>query len=340
VLLLLLPASAVAMDATSVYERACASVVHIYCLDESAELVSTGTGFFVADGSLVATNRHVIDSCAFVGLKTIENEVQGPLRIAREHPDLDLALLEAEHPQAPLAFSNRPLPDVGEDVLAIGNPLGLEFTLSRGIISSLRESEGTAYIQTDAAISPGNSGGPLLDMDGTVLGVTTFYREGGQNLNFAIPAAYLLDILPESLQAAVFTAPGQPQISGMEQASYSHSGLEAMVHGEHWLLNRYAGNVLVVDGSVTNKTSRRMEAVAVRVKIFTNDDELLGEAVFAPGTTLTPYQIEHLRPGSIALRMDKEGGAPLNPSGQLSFQGVLFDVPDNYGYCRVEGVEP
>ena len=119
----------------------------------------------------------------------------------------DIAVIKA-HGQnfrtLPLGNSDRV--QVGEDVVAIGNPLSLESTVSNGIVSGIRtvEEEGGKFLQVTAPISPGSSGGPLFNMAGEVVGITTMYLKGGENLNFAIPindAKRLLLANPPTIQA-------------------------------------------------------------------------------------------------------------------------------------------
>ena len=114
---------------------------------------------------------------------------------------LDLALLEIPMPPGVARFSYAPLErqesiEVGQTVFAIGNPLGLERTLSQGVISTTRRSfDGLTYIQTDAAVNPGNSGGPLFNTRGEVVGITNMGILFGEGLNFAIPVRYVKDFL-------------------------------------------------------------------------------------------------------------------------------------------------
>jgi serine protease Do len=151
--------------------------------------VLLGSGF-VVDKGLVVTNRHVIE-CGDEGYVTLVGQ-DTKHRITAKYLDSahDLALLKAEGLNAPaLPLSDAQNLSVGDKVYAAGNPKGLEGTFSDGIISSLRYSAGR--IQFTAAISPGSSGGPVVDEYGRVIGVTVSYLEGGQNLNFAVPTVFL-----------------------------------------------------------------------------------------------------------------------------------------------------
>ncbi len=157
----------------------------------------TGSGFFINDQGLVITNNHVVSGSSEVRV-TLPDRSSYPASILVRDPQNDLALLKVA-PKKPFKFLRLGDSDkiqIGQKVLAIGNPFGLEGTLTTGIISSSnrtisdengRELEG--MIQTDAAINPGNSGGPLLDSLGNVIGINTaIYGRGGSiGIGFAMP---------------------------------------------------------------------------------------------------------------------------------------------------------
>lgn len=157
-----------------------------------------GTGFLVAE-EIVATNHHVIEGALAVQVKFMSGEKYSRIELLSDDSQQDLALLRIDfaaadagpRPQAKsLPLGDSDAVSVGERVLSIGNPLGLEHTLTDGLVSARRVFEGRNWIQTSAPVSPGNSGGPLFDMRGEVIGVTTaqlgFFARG-QNLNLAIP---------------------------------------------------------------------------------------------------------------------------------------------------------
>jgi hypothetical protein len=156
-----------------------------------------GSGFFVkSDGTLV-TNHHVVAGATALNVRLATGEVFRKVYLLADSEDRDLALLRVEGsnlPTVPLGDSNQV--KVGEEVLLVGAPRGLEETVSNGIVSSTRLLEsGTKVIQTTASASPGSSGGPLVNRSGTVLGVMSFLVLGGQNLNFAIPINYVQGML-------------------------------------------------------------------------------------------------------------------------------------------------
>jgi len=135
----------------------------------------SGTGFFLSGGCLVVTNAHVIEGA---GTVTIRDQTKRTLlgRILAKDVQRDLALIESEaQPCSPLTLDQSSAPSLGSDVFAIGNPLGLTGTVTKGIVSALRTTtDGTKLVQIDAPINQGNSGGPLINQQGLVIGVNAF----------------------------------------------------------------------------------------------------------------------------------------------------------------------
>ncbi|MBI3024864.1 MAG: trypsin-like peptidase domain-containing protein [Candidatus Tectomicrobia bacterium] len=165
-----------------------------------------GSGFFIDPKGLILTNSHVVYRRSAISV-TLDDGKTLPAKLLGADPLLDLAVLKAalpgaEPPVAKLGDSNKL--QVGDEVFAIGNPLGLDQTLTRGIISGLNRllpdspaSRMLPYLQTDAAINPGNSGGPLLNRCGEVVGVTTAILPDAQNLGFAIPINLAKKVVPQ-----------------------------------------------------------------------------------------------------------------------------------------------
>jgi serine protease Do len=166
-----------------------------------------GSGFIVNDDGYVVTNNHVIEGETRLAVVLYQNTGGGltprrieDVEIVALNPFVDLALLKIP-PQKDLKLTSVPLGSLedlntGDGVFAIGNPLGLERSVSQGIISTLnRVFEGLIYLQTDTAINPGNSGGPLFNLKGEIVGVTNMGFRGTDNLGFAIPISYVKDFL-------------------------------------------------------------------------------------------------------------------------------------------------
>ena len=166
------------------------SAVAIETFDSRGEKLARGSGFFV-DMDRVVTNRHVIEGAyrAEVHLNSGNSyQVKGVLAVDAEG---DLALLKVDAPPSlvrPLSL-DRTSPQEGESVVVIGNPFGLEGSVTNGIVSAVRDIPGFGrIIQITAPISPGSSGSPVVNMQGQVIGVATLQITGGQSVNFAIPS--------------------------------------------------------------------------------------------------------------------------------------------------------
>ena len=182
-----------APDVPQFAEDALAATVYLEMTDAQVLPISYGSGFFVSQEHIV-TNYHVIAGAAhgtakIVG-KTRRYLIQGIVAI---DVDNDLALLQVTIPGVkPLRLGDNDKVRIGDQVYVAGSPKGLEGTFSDGIISRISRGE---YLQMTAPISPGSSGGPVLNSEGKVIGVAFMTIEGGQNLNFAIPSKYVKALL-------------------------------------------------------------------------------------------------------------------------------------------------
>ncbi|MEM1347814.1 MAG: trypsin-like peptidase domain-containing protein [Myxococcota bacterium] len=155
--------------------------------------LGTGTGFIASEAGLVVTNMHVVGYDPAVVLRSLDDQ-ESPARIVWANTRLDIVVLAPERSLGlPLTLGDSRAAREGMPVVAIGHPLALDFTVTRGIISATARTlhvanlRGVEYLQTDAAINPGNSGGPLMDTKGRVLGVNTSGLGHGTNLSFAVP---------------------------------------------------------------------------------------------------------------------------------------------------------
>jgi len=181
-------------NTTDVYRGAKKSVVLIVAYDSMGIPSSLGSGFYFEEDK-IATNYHVIENASKVVFKQIGSKsFHSVVKISSYSKSLDLAILSVKKLGKPLTIRNNSDVDVGEKVIAIGNPRGLEGSVSEGIISATRGSGELRYFQITTPISPGSSGGPLFDENGNVLGVTTATLKNSQNLNFAMPAKLLLTL--------------------------------------------------------------------------------------------------------------------------------------------------
>ncbi len=178
------------------------SAVAIETFDAKGNTLARGSGFFIASDRVI-TNRHVIEKAARVEIHLLDGKkysVKGVLAIDGEG---DLALLAVDVPRGsafPLPIV-KAVPQEGESVVVVGNPYGLEGSVSNGIVSAVREISGYGkIIQITAPISPGSSGSPVVNMAGQVIGVATLQAAEGQSLNFAVPAERISQLKVTELQ--------------------------------------------------------------------------------------------------------------------------------------------
>jgi S1-C subfamily serine protease len=176
-------------------------LIEINCDD--GRTISQGSGFFVS-GNLIATNRHVVQCGVKGSIKLTGQQSQRPITsiYVDDGSPYDLALINVEGPSAkPLPLSKGQNITVGKTVYVAGNPRGLEGTFSNGIISGIRKDE--RVIQFTAPISPGSSGGPLINDSGEVIGVATAAVKDSQNLNFAVEISLLNDLIDKVQRGAI-----------------------------------------------------------------------------------------------------------------------------------------
>ncbi len=191
------------LSAKEIAKKTLPAVMLIICHKNSADDFSYGSGFFVKPGILV-TNYHVIQgkTCAVVQTGSRADQKDNVFEITDVliyDSDEDLALLnvpEAKSANIPLLLIEREVPAIGETIYALGNPKGLTGTISPGIISArLRTDRKNTRLQISAPISPGSSGGPVVNGQGRVIGVAVEFLRDGQNLNFAVPAQFVNSLL-------------------------------------------------------------------------------------------------------------------------------------------------
>jgi len=197
--LTILPVSGHALTPGQVFEKVRDAVVVVKTLDAQGELKAQGSGVLLPSGK-VATNCHVMEGGVSYQVGRGKQLVLATLYA--EDGDKDICLLDAKGIEGkPAQLGKAAGLKVGDPVYAVGAPQGLELSLSDGIVAQLRGGP-PPFIQTTAAISPGSSGGGLFDGEGRLVGLTTLYIEGGQNLNFAMPVEWIGEVKPGRKPAA------------------------------------------------------------------------------------------------------------------------------------------
>ena len=163
---------------------------------------SLGTGFVISDSGLIVTNHHVVTGVDKINV-VFQDGTRSEAILVGTDPKTDIALVRTKaqkgYAALPLGNSDELLP--GDWVIAVGNPFGLEHTVTAGIVSAIGRDIGAGpyddFIQTDAAINPGNSGGPLLNLSGEVIGINTAINPQANTIGFAVPSSMAKQILPQ-----------------------------------------------------------------------------------------------------------------------------------------------
>lgn len=293
-----------------VAREAVRATVLVVASDKAGREISQGSGFVISSDGKVVTNYHVVEGAASVIIKFPDGAFYLIEGMLGSDAKKDIAVLKAAGknlPFLPLADSENV--QIGEQVVAIGSPLALEGTVSEGIISGRREwkERNLTVLQTTAPISPGSSGGPLLNLKGEVIGVTFLQLVGGQNLNFAVPVSYVIPLLANDTlkPLAVVTSARLDDIQGtyvgIWQSNQGASGAAAMtveVEGE-----AIRAKVVVIGSPVGYKgDTLEMKVTAFGGSVWTVEfkgehSALSGTGIFQDGRFVGDYRYRRLLKG-------------------------------------------
>jgi S1-C subfamily serine protease/predicted TPR repeat methyltransferase len=222
-------------DASDLFDAASRAVVYIQNRTASGD-ESIGSGFVISSDGVIVTNHHVAAKANELSARFKDGQVFPVERVLWKDAIKDIFVFKIKGQGFPaLALADWKGVRIGERVFVIGNPLGMEYSFSDGMVAAIRALEGTRYIQFTAPISPGNSGGPVLNAKGEVLGIATMYLQGGQNLNFAVSVAELPD--------------GVTQMQGMAFSEFAATISKAAdlirEAAEYWFISRDLEKALV-----------------------------------------------------------------------------------------------
>ncbi|MGE5345916.1 MAG: S1C family serine protease [Acidithiobacillales bacterium] len=288
------------------FQRSSPSVVYVTTLERARFLFDvmevpqgTGSGFIWDSEGHIVTNFHVIASSSNVRV-TLDDQSTYPARIVGVAPDKDLAILRLSAPRQklkPILIGTSRDLQVGQSVFAIGNPFGLDRTLTTGIVSALGRSIESMtnrkiqnVIQTDAAINPGNSGGPLLDSAGRLIGVNTQIASpsgGSAGIGFAIPVDTVNEVVPQLIEHGRIIRP-QLGVTLADAAVAARLGIEGVL-----ILS-------VTEGAGAAKAGLR------GTRRDENGDIILGDVIIGiAGKTVRSYDdlasaLETMKPGQTA----------------------------------------
>lgn len=173
---------------TEIYKGTVDAVVQVETMSSDGAKIGQGSGFLVSADGKIVTNHHVIAGAAKAQVRLANGAVFPVDYIVADDDRQDITILKVSGQRLPFLKVHEGQPDIGERIVVIGSPLGLQNSISEGIISGFRVHDDVNWIQTTAAASPGNSGGPLIDENMEVAGVITWKLVRGESLNFAVPS--------------------------------------------------------------------------------------------------------------------------------------------------------
>lgn len=184
-------------DSAAIAKKVSPAVVLIKGTTDTGDVL--GTGFIISSDGKIATNLHVIQGMEHGGVQLASGDKYDSFSVLAFDARKDIAIIKIAGFDLPtVALGNSNDLQVGEPVLVVGSPLGLQGSVSTGVVSSVRDDPtggGFKVLQTDASVNHGNSGGPMVNSQSEVIGIVTFKLSGSENLNFAIPVNYLRGLM-------------------------------------------------------------------------------------------------------------------------------------------------
>lgn len=273
--LFLLQQVLVGQDAVRVASQYSASVVMVVSEDRFHQPIAMGSGIIVSNGKII-TNYHVVEGAATVYAKTSTGKKLAVDGMYGSEAALDLICLSAPSAIVANVQVSTKVPVVGERIYAIGNPEGLSNTISEGIVSAMRQVSGQSLIQITAPISPGSSGGPIINNGGEVIGIAVGAITSGQNLNFAIPISQAQGIMSSSAVLPLKTTKRKANGTSERTVSLTEEVRVVEVQKNHvdyssnYLPN---GGEVVMGVSIRNNTSYSISRIRVLLILYTAANE-------------------------------------------------------------------
>jgi S1-C subfamily serine protease len=213
------------ISTAAVASRITPATVSIIAIGPDGDTLGQGSGFLVRSSGVIVTNNHVVTGASRAIIILASGEVYDRVEALDADPAADVAVLKIPGYGLPVAPVSTTIPPVGARVIAIGSPLGLSQTVSEGIVSAIRLVDGRQLVQISAPISPGSSGGPLMNDRGEVVAITTSQMTRGQNLNFAVPVRYAMGLVTASARprplAEVFVPDPNDEVIGAPAVGHS-----------------------------------------------------------------------------------------------------------------------
>jgi hypothetical protein len=259
----------VSLTPSQIAKRVSPSVVVIEGKTDSGSVL--GSGFIVSKDGKLVTNLHVIRDLKSAQIQVPNGDVFDSVAVLATDERRDLAVLQiAGFDLATVDLGNSDTVNIGEPVIVLGSPRGLEGTVTAGILSSVRDTgEGFKVLQTDAAVNPGNSGGPMVNSKGQAIGVVSFKLRSSEGLNFAIPINYLRGLL-NNLHDPITLDQMRRDLSTSATASNSRSD-PTLKETLGWLKEHIPLGILHGSFKFEDAAESRTEVVTNEMKVWSLD---------------------------------------------------------------------
>jgi hypothetical protein len=298
------------------------SVVTIVALDKNDQPLSLGSGFFINTDGDIVTNHHVLEGSAKAIIKS-DGKKGEVLEIINDDPELDLLIAKTSLKNVtPLPLGDSDTITVGEEIVAIGNPAGLEGSVSNGIISGIRKAGDFKFIQITAPISPGSSGGPVFNSIGKVIGIATAYLDFGQNLNFAMPVNYLTSL--KSIKIKLGSLPKMTSRTGIEE----EDNTIVKVFDVHYVIRYLYGNnnrLSYIDFAIKNLSNYPIKNIKLFFVYKNPDGEVISYSAKDIKETILPQlALQFSHPHSVDYFLKYDGTKELQ--GEVEIRILDYQI--------------
>jgi hypothetical protein len=255
---------------TKIVKENLSKIVMIITFDSNDQPLSIGSGFYISDDGAIATNYHVIESAASAIIKEIGSSKKFSVdSVVNLNSEYDIAILKINKSTVSVRIGDEDKLIVGENIVAIGNPEGLEGTVSEGIISGFRKiNDDFRIMQITAPISPGSSGGPVFNNSGEVIGIATASFTSGQNLNFAIPITSMSKIKSEKPINLKLNQINFPILSKKKNEIINTKERELVRVIDYSYGTQYVGGSGIFDFSIYNGTLHDIKSTKIVILFF------------------------------------------------------------------------
>jgi len=262
--------------ATTNLSAALDKVVMIISMDENYQPIGIGSGFVIGNNGEIATNYHVVEGASSAMAKFVNQEEKYSIEnIVQSNTVYDIAIIQINTKTSPISLGDDEISSIGERIYAIGNPEGLEGTVSEGIISGFRKIDNNFRImQITAPISPGSSGGPVINQNGQVIGIASASNIEGQNLNFAIPVTKLKEVISKPKINIPFKQANLPIDKNSQMTQHSEDTNLVKVFNIK-IGTRYTNGTAHINFSVRNNTRRDIKNIKLIISWKLDSGEIV-----------------------------------------------------------------